>query len=476
MTKTALVWFRRDLRTTDQPALSAAAKATGPILALYILDDNPFSKRKRGAASRWWLHHSLESLRTDLMALDIPLLLLRGDATAVVPEIAAKSNVDTVYCSHVHEPSERQLEIEVASGLAAAGRKLSCHEGGLIHPPGNVTNKEGQPYRVFTPYWKTWYNVPPPRPIGKIARRGVRPVGISKNISLQDLSLLPKHPDWSVGLRRTWQPGELGAEAQLTRFNKGIGGSYECTRDLPATTGTSRLSAHLHFGEISPARVWHSVKASTEANKNSEVLGDISKFLRQLCWRDFNHDLLARYPNMERRNIDARFDKFSWRTDDKQLIAWQQGRTGYPIVDAGMRELWATGWMHNRVRMIAASFLTKHLLINWHAGEEWFWDTLVDADIANNGANWQWIAGSGMDAAPYFRIFNPILQGQRFDPAGDYVRKWVPERANYSAKQIHIPSPPKEGLFADGYPSAIVDHKAARQRALEAYRATKSKN
>jgi len=476
MTNKALVWFRRDLRTTDHPALFSAAEAAESIFALYILDDNPFNERNMGAASRWWLHHSLTALYADLKALNIPLVYRRGDATSVVPAVAAEASVDAVYFSKIYEPQEFRLEYAVAKGLADIGRKVHCHEGSLIHPPGSVTNKEGRPYRVFTPFWKSWNDTPVVKPLGKIAPRGAAPITNISGERLKDFKLLPTHPDWSGGLQKAWRPGELGAETQLTHSIKGIVRSYNHSRDVPAVTGTSRLSAHLHFGEISPARVLHIVRTSLEASRDVEMESNMTGFLRQLCWREFNHDLLSRYPDMACQNINANFNEFPWQANAEHLAKWQRGSTGYPIVDAGMRELWATGWMHNRVRMIVASFLTKHLLINWQAGEDWFWDTLVDADLANNAANWQWVAGSGMDAAPYFRIFNPTLQGQRFDPAGDYVRKWVPERANYPAKQIHIPDPPAESLFADGYPGAIIEHKFARQRALDAYGVIKRRN
>ncbi|MEC8372986.1 MAG: deoxyribodipyrimidine photo-lyase, partial [Pseudomonadota bacterium] len=279
--------------------------------------------------------------------------------------------------------------------------------------------------------------------------------------------------DWALGLRETWRPGADGARFLLNTFIQSTLGDYQDARDYPAETGTTRLSAHLHFGEISPRQVWHVVRDAAARATDMKIENDSWNIIRQLCWRDFNHDLLSRHPDMATRNIDTRFDDFPWQSEHVALSRWQQGDTGYPIVDAGMRELWTTGWMHNRVRMIVASFLVKHLLIHWRSGEEWFWDTLIDADVANNAANWQWVAGCGADAAPYFRIFNPILQGEKFDPNGDYVRKWVPERADLSNKLIHKPTPADASLFEENYPKAMVEHGFARKRALDAFASLK---
>ena len=475
-TTTGLIWFRRDLRTTDNQALSAAAKSAKTVVALYILNGNPFDERRMGAASRWWLHNSLSALRVRLDALNIPLILRRGDATTIITEIASKLAVETVYCSHVHEPLERRLEENVARALIGDRRSLHCSEGSLIHPPGTITNREDRPYRVFTPYWNMWKTARPTKPVPEPAAQRPAPLPDTYSDDLDSFRLLPRNPDWSGGLQKTWDPGEIGAEAELDRFIENVAESYEKTRDVPSIIGTSRLSPHLHFGEISPTRIWHTFQMALSISNVGVDATDTAGYLRQLCWREFNHDILARHPEMAHRNIDTRFDAIAWRRDPEALTAWQKGRTGYPVVDAGMRELWTTGWMHNRVRMIVASFLTKHLLIDWRDGEHWFWDTLVDADLANNAANWQWVAGSGMDAAPYFRIFNPVLQGQRFDAAGDYVRKWLPERTGLNNKEIHLPDSETGDLFSGNYPGAIVEHKIARQRALEAFKVIKRRD
>jgi len=468
MAKNTLIWFRRDLRTRDHAALSSALQSGDAVNALYVPEAPAYGQRMPGGASRWWLHHSLAALGDSLKSLNIDLTLRQGDPSAAVVALAEEAGAARVVCSRVYEPAERQVEESVAAALARTGRTLEVFEGSLLQPPGAVLNKEGDPYRVFTPYWKAWRTAVPPSPLPRpkpAAAQAKTPAGER----LEDLRLLPTAPDWAAGLRATWQPGEAGAQAELRRFIDTVLGDYEHARNIPGRAGTSRLSAHLHFGEISPSQIWHSVHAAAELQGSGKAVDDAWAFIRELCWRDFNHDLLARYPDIAERNIDTRFDQFPWEENPEALAAWQQGRTGYPIVDAGMRELWTTGWMHNRVRMIVASFLIKHLLIHWRHGEAWFWDTLVDADLANNAANWQWVAGSGVDAAPYFRIFNPILQGERFDPKGDYVRKWLPERGDVPIRDIHKPNVVAATLFEDAYPDAIVEHKAARRRALDAF-------
>ena len=442
-------------------------------LGLYVPHDGASGVRPPGAASKWWLHHSLASLAESLDRLGIPLTLHTGDPRQRLPEVARAVDAETVYCHRIHEPDERRLETEVAAALAATGRRFVALEGHLLRAPGEILNKSGEPYRVFTPYWRSWREAAPPPPLPAPPARDQRPTP-PEGERLDDWGYLPRNPDWARQFGAEWPPGEAGARQTLERFCDQVLGTYGTARDLPGRIGTTRLSPHLHFGEISPRQVWHTLRHRAGADGDPPLDDDAWAVIRQLCWRDFNHDILARHPDMAQQNIDRRFDKFPWRTDDEALRAWQQGRTGYPVVDAGMRELWTTGWMHNRVRMICASFLIKHLMIDWREGEAWFWDTLIDADLANNAANWQWVAGSGMDAAPYFRIFNPVLQGERFDPQGDYVRKWVPERADLPAKHIHKPEAAADGLFASDYPPPIVDHGFARQRALAAFDVVKS--
>ena len=468
MKPSTLVWYRRDLRVLDHEALTRACAQGTPVFALYVDETNPRHGRALGSATRWWLHHSLDALRGDLSKLNIKLILKRGATAKMVAKTAKEVGATTVHAMAVHEPAEAEQVARVEERLRRDGRTLTIAGGNLLQPPGTILNKQGGGYKVFTPYWKSWRTFNPSTPLPVPS-----PVAVSSTECASDnldaWHLLPSKSDWALGLRETWRPGADGARFLLNTFIQSTLGDYQDARDYPAETGTTRLSAHLHFGEISPRQVWHAVRDAAARATEMKIENDSWNIIRQLCWRDFNHDLLSRHPNMATRNIDTRFDAFPWQSEPDALRRWQQGDTGYPIVDAGMRELWTTGWMHNRVRMIVASFLVKHLLIHWRSGEEWFWDTLVDADVANNAANWQWVAGCGADAAPYFRIFNPILQGEKFDPNGDYVRKWVPERADLSNKLIHKPTPADAGLFEENYPTAIVEHGFARKRALAAF-------
>ena len=472
MGNASLVWFRRDLRILDHEALRAACANGKFVTALYV-DEIEYSARRRlGGASRWWLYHSLKALRTSLADLNIKLVLKRGDPTVLIANTATEIGARNVYCSAVDEPAEIELTQQVTQSLQRDGCTLKIFSSSLLRPPSSIRNKQGNGYKVFTPYWNIWRTFSPPAPLPQPV-----PVAVSKtNCVSEDLDtwgLLPTNPDWASGLRQNWQPGSLGACKMLEIFVQNILGRYQVARDFPGLTGTTRLSAHLHFGEITARQIWHAAQKAAASQNDVKFENDAWSIIRQLCWRDFNHDLLARFPNMNERNINTQFDAFPWQSDPIALAQWQNGETGYPIVDAGMRELWSTGWMHNRVRMIVASFLVKHLLIHWRAGENWFWDTLVDADFANNAANWQWVAGSGADAAPYFRIFNPILQGEKFDPNGDYVRKWVPERAQLPNKLIHKPNAKQAGLLQENYPAAMIEHGFARKRALEAFASLK---
>lgn len=473
MSRTVVLWFRRDLRLSDNAALRAALNHSRPVVALYIPESLSAGQRPPGAASRWWLHHSLSALRAGLRDFNISLVLRRGDPRLVVPQLAAEIDAAEIVCNTVHEPAEQRIETEVAARLRQMGRNLNCFEGSLIRPPGTILNQSGRPYRVFTPYWNSWRQFQPELPHSQPQKKAAAyspPLGED----LASWNLTPTRPDWAGGLRHSWTPGECGAKRELESFLTNTLGDYGRSRDIPGEAGTSRLSAHLHFGELSPHQIYHAVRSMSEASDKANIADNGWKFIRQLCWREFNHDLLAQHPTMATANINSLYDSFPWRDDSGGLEAWRNGQTGYPIVDAGMRELWATGVMHNRVRMIVASFLVKHLLVHWREGEAWFWDTLVDADLANNAANWQWVAGSGVDAAPYYRIFNPTRQGERFDPEGIYVRQWVPERADYSPRDIHKPTAQSADLFKSDYPPAIVDHTLARTRALAAFKSLKS--
>jgi deoxyribodipyrimidine photo-lyase len=473
-----IVWFRDELRLSDHPALHAAAQSDAPIICLYLLDEEsaplrPPHGRRLGSASRWWLAQSLRSLQASLKACGQSLVLRRGSAAQVIATLARDVDACAVHWIESDIPGSAAVEREVMATLSGIGVAAHSFPGDLLAKPVNLRNKEGRGLRVFTPFWKRILSIgDPSRPLP--APKALKAGPLVPGDDLASWKLEPTHPDWAAGLRETWTPGEAAAQAQLQHFLDYEIGGYALLRDRPDRDGTSHLSPHLRFGEISPRQVWHA--ANFAAARKPAIASDVSKFLSELGWREFSRHLLFDHPDLAEKNLQPSFDAFPWRHDAKTLVAWQRGQTGYPIVDAGMRQLWQTGVMHNRVRMVVASFLVKHLLIDWRDGEKWFWDTLVDADPGSNPASWQWIAGSGADAAPYFRVFNPILQGEKFDPDGAYVAKWVPELARLPAKLIHQPweATPTELTAADvvpgkTYPHPIVDHKAARERALAAY-------
>jgi len=462
---TTIVWFRQDLRISDNPALAAAAKR-GTVVPLYILDED--GRRPLGAASRWWLHHSLAALAKSLGGL----VLRRGDPATLVPQIARAAGADQVVWNRSHEPDVIAGDQAVADALARAGIAAESFNGNLLHEPSEVRTQTGGPFKVYTPFWRACRarTVAPPE-------RAHKPKLAIEGIDSDDLAawtLLPDKPDWAAGWDTYWTPGEQGAQARLDAFLRSDLKDYAVARDHPAGRNTSLLSPHLHFGEISPRQVWARVSFAAEKPALAQTA---AKFEAEIGWREFCAHLLYNFPAIPTDNWRKEFDKFPWRRSAADLKAWQRGRTGYPMVDAGMRELWATGWMHNRVRMIVASFLVKHLRIHWRDGEAWFWDTLVDADLANNAGNWQWVAGSGADASPYFRIFNPMVQGEKFDPKGEYVRRWCPELEKLPDKYIHAPFTADDDVLAEAgielgrdYPAPIVDHGDARAAALAAYR------
>ncbi len=467
----AVVWLRNDLRLGDNPALSTAALA-GPVIPLYILDETT-GTRPLGGAARWWLDKSLRALSADLADRGAPLVLRRGPAEQVLKEVIAEIGAGSVYWNRLYDPSAVCRDGKIKAALRAAGVATSSFNGALLNEPWTVKTGAGGPYRVFTPYWRA------ARTSADESGPDTTPLRLQgfeaspASDLLDDWRLHPRTPDWSAGFQ-DWRPGEAGAQAGLASFLSGGVDNYIDVRNLPAMPGTSRLSPHLHFGEISPRQVWAAAKRAVA--ERSAPPNQIDGFLRELGWREFNHQLGFHFPRMEQDGFNPRFLNFPWRDDPAGAEAWRHGRTGFPIVDAGMRELWATGWMHNRVRMIVASFLIKDLLVDWRVGEAWFWDTLVDADLANNLAGWQWVAGSGADAAPYFRVFNPVLQGEKFDPDGTYVRRWVPELARLPNAHIHKPWRADNDILTAAnvrlgatYPAPIVDHAVARDRALAAY-------
>lgn len=476
--KTSIVWFRRDLRLTDNPALESAIKRGGPVICLYILETDP-ALRPLGGASLWWLDKSLQSLALQLREKGANLTLRRGLARETLHEVIADTGAGAVFWNRRYEQPACEIDADIKESLKRRGLTSESFNGSLITEPWTQKTGSGNYYKVFTPYWKSVQaNYTPPLPITAPA---TIPGAEAQSDTLADWALHPKDPDWSSGFGQQWHPGEAGAAGRLTHFLDGPVSNYQNHRNRPdLSQGTSGLSPHLAFGEISPAQIWRAVQARIETGEASEK--DAMVFLSEVAWRDFSYVLLYHNSNLARENFRTLFNLMPWANDQEALTRWQRGMTGYPIVDAGMRQLWATGWMHNRVRMIVASFLTKHLMIHWADGENWFWDTLVDADPGANSASWQWVAGSGADAAPYFRIFNPITQGQKFDETGDYVRKWCPELAQLPNKYLFNPWDADTKMLdaADiklgaNYPNPIVEHSAARKRALEAYDTLKSR-
>ncbi len=480
MTERSIVWFRNDLRLSDNPALTAAVDRGAPVICLYIDDTENHGGLATGAASRWWLHHSLHHLQDKLSDLGAPLVLRRGDPIKIIRDLTQAHEVSHVFWNRLYEPWTIKRDTDLKSALKDDGVEVETFAGSLLREPWEVETKTGGPYGVFTPFWKSLSAMEPP----------ARPLPAPKSIpaakanpetdTLKDWGLTPEKPDWAAGFADHWQPGEDGAQARLESFVEQGLSEYRSNRNIPAEKeGTSRLSPHLHFGEITARQVWHRVQHAIDA---SDTDSDSAwAYLREIGWRDFNHHLLYHNPKIPGENYKENFDAFPWRDDEKAFDAWTKGRTGYPFVDAGMRQLWYSGFMHNRVRMVTASFLVKHLLIDWRRGEAWFRDTLVDADLANNANGWQWVAGSGADAAPYFRIFNPITQGEKFDPTGAYIRQWVPELADLPDDDLFRPwEASAVSLRAAGielgktYPEPIVDHKMARERALSALKETKA--
>ncbi|MBL6079869.1 deoxyribodipyrimidine photo-lyase [Belnapia sp. T18] len=467
----ALLWFRQDLRLADNPALAAAAER--PLLPVYVLDDAAAGRWAPGGAARWWLHHSLAALAGALAARGAPLLLVRGRAEIVIPALADAIGADEVLAGRLYEPWARERDARVAEALKAAGRSLRLVTSTLLREPPTVMSGSGKPYTVYGPFAKSMAVRGEPEPPQPATDR-LHPVpGAPTGDRLADWHLLPQPPipDWAAEFGTIWTPGEAGAQARLTRFLAGSVRDYAVNRNLPGIEGSSGLSPHLRWGEVSPRQVWHAVREA--------IPGDVEAaqpFLAEILWREFSYHLLWHRPEMPEAALRERFAPFPFAPDAALLRAWQRGRTGIPVVDAGMRQLWRHGWMHNRVRMIAASLLVKQLLQPWQAGASWFWDTLVDADLASNSASWQWIAGSGTDASPYFRVFNPVLQGEKFDLKGAYVRRFVPELARLPKRWLHRPWEAPEAVLREAgivlgrdYPAPVVLPEEGRRRALDAF-------
>ena len=467
-TPLTVMWFRQDLRLRDNPALCAAA-SSGAVLPVYVLDDGNAGEWKMGGASRWWLHHSLKRLDESLNGR---LWVLQGDAERELLKLCAALPVRKVVWNRCYEPWRRRRDEGIEKALREAGVETETCNGSLLWEPSEICTRNGKPYGVFTPFHRYLLTITAPDrtlsvPPKLSLAQCTQPAG-----RIDKLELKPRI-SWDTGLEQCWTPGEQTAQRQLQKFLGSGAGEYNVRRDYLADEAVSSLSPHLHFGEISPNQVWWDTH-SAEAGDGGD------SFIRQLCWREFSYHLLYHYPDFAGRNWKREFDKFQWREDPESLRRWQKGATGVPLVDAGMRELWATGTMHNRARMVTASFLTKNLLIHWRHGADWFWDCLVDADLANNSFGWQWVAGSGADAAVYFRVFNPVLQSRKFDPEGKYLRRWLPELRRLPDKHIHAPWEAGSGVLREAgvrldenYPFPIVDLRATRKRALAAWGTTR---
>lgn len=468
----ALVWFRRDLRLADNPALQAALDAGHVPVPVYIHAPDEEAPWAPGAASRAWLHRSLQALDADLRARGSRLVIRQGDSLGELEKLISETRAAALHWNRLYEPASIARDTGIKQGLKSRGIIVESHNAALLVEPWAVQTGQGDPYRVFTPFWKKAKQQLEALRAGPAPERLPEPPPTLAGLDLQDLGLAPpvNEPDWDSGFWVHWTPGEAGALEMLEVFLDGALRGYKAERDKPGRVGTSRLSPHLHFGEISPRTI---VRALQDGDWPAAIDADLGHYLSELGWREFSHHLLYHFPHIAEKNLNPKFEDFPWAGPDQALLsAWKRGRTGVPLVDAGMRELWATGWMHNRVRMVVASFLTKNLRQHWRHGARWFWDTLVDADLANNTQGWQWTAGTGADAAPYFRIFSPVAQAGRFDPAGHYIRRWVPELAGLPDKALAAPWEHTAllGELAPGYPrQPLVDLRESREAALAAY-------
>ena len=462
-------WFRQDLRLYDNPSLTEAAQQ-GSVLPIYILDDNNAGEHKLGGASRWWLHYSLQALNKSLNG---KLSVYIGDPEKILIDLAEENNIEGVYWNRCYEPWRIRRDKKIKKVLEARNIKAKSFNGSLLWEPWDVLKKDGTPYKVFTPYYRKGClsAIAPRTPLSEPKYLGLYD-GLLNKLTIADLKLLPAI-NWNKQLEPHWDIGEISAQYKLEKFIYNRLENYKQGRDFPSLNSVSRLSPHLHFGEISPNQVWYAAKLNEETD-------DLDHFLSEIGWREFSHSLLYHFPELPRNNLQTKFDNFPWLQNTKHLRCWQKGETGHPLVDAGMRELWQTGYMHNRVRMVVGSFLVKNLLLHWHHGEKWFWDCLLDANLANNSAGWQWIAGCGADAAPYFRIFNPCTQGQKFDPDGEYTKRFVPELKEMPSKYLFNPWEAPEKILqkagvtlGKNYPAPIVNLKQSRVRALDAFKSMK---
>jgi len=478
-----ILWFRLDLRLADNGALAAALARGGAVIPVYILDDAGEGRWRPGGASRWWLRHSLAALEAALRKRGSRLILRRGESGAALKTLVRETGAGAVYWNRRHEPASIARDAAVGAELAAAGIETKSFNSALLFEPSTIANKQGRAFQVFTPFWRHCLAQPVPAEIDVPGGRFPAPGRWPRSFTLAELGLRSVAA-WDTHWPEAWLPGEAGALKGLRSFLAHRLSDYDQQRERPGMVGTSLLSPHLHFGEIGPRQIWAAVRALSKESGVFPASRGALRFLTEVGWREFAYHLLYHFPHTPEQPLRSGFSRFPWAADagGAKLLAWQRGRTGYPIVDAGMRQLWATGWMHNRVRMIAASFLVKHLRLAWTHGAAWFWATLFDADLASNTLGWQWSAGCGADAAPYFRIFNPVLQGRKFDANGDYVRRWVPELAQLAAEFVHRPWEAPEAELAragvalgETYPRPIVDHAMARREALAAWQSLRTR-
>ena len=475
----ALVWFRRDFRLHDNEALAAACEVKRPMIPVFIwTPEDEEGEWAHGGASRWWMHHSLQVLQKELHKHHSRLIICRGDAEQELERLIDETGATAVFWNRLYNPLTIRRDTRIKDKLDRHGLEVKSFSGELLFEPTEVRNKQGEPFKVFTPFWKHLLTLEePPGPL--LIPPFKNPEDWPESQSLESLELLPKF-DWAGGLRETWKPGEVGAHERLEEFLSDGLATYGSERNRPDLPGTSRLSPHLHHGEMTPRTIWHQVSHHMARNMSGEGKKSARAFLREIGWREFSYHMLFHFPETIDQPLRENFRSFPWQYDERKLRAWQKGQTGYPIVDAGMRELWHTGWMHNRVRMIVASFLVKDLMLPWQEGAAWFWDTLVDSDLASNTMGWQWAAGCGADAAPFFRIFNPMLQGKKFDPEGAYTRRWVPEIARLPDKHLFSPWEASEEqleqagvALGETYPHPLVDHFEMREQALAAFQKIK---
>ena len=464
----------------DNPALRAACEHGGPVVPVFVWAPEEEGPWTPGGASRWWLHQSLAQLADEFRSAGTELVIRHGASLTELQSVAKATGAKAVFWNRRYEPAIIERDRKVKEALRATGLEAESFNAALLHEPWTVQNKAGRPFQVFTPFWKTCLAAVKPAEPLPAPRAFAAPARQPPSVPLAALELEPKL-DWAAGFRTAWKPGSAGAKAELQRFLQDGLLTYDEGRNRPDRVGTSRLSPYLHFGEISPRQVWQAVKRFAGSQSIPAAVWRHWQFLTELGWREFAHHLLFHFPHTPAQPLRSEFSGFPWHENPDWLRAWQRGRTGYPLVDAGMRELWATGWMHNRVRMVVASFLVKNLLIPWQEGARWFWDTLVDADLPNNTLGWQWTAGCGADAAPFFRIFNPVNQGKKFDPEGKYIRRWVPALARLSTQWIHQPWQASPNVLAEAgvvldrnYPRPIVSHLVSREVALEAFQQIKS--